>query len=115
MLNPKEDLQMPLYFYLEPEINDDPSMEKVDRITIVYKFIRSKKQDLAKLAKEELEKVRKNKLILREMRIKKKLAEGMTQEQIMEELGPDEEDDEEIKQLTQTIHNLKNMKSDESE
>lgn len=94
MLNPKEELQMPLYFYLEPEINDDPAMEKKDRITIVYKFIRSKTQDLARLAEEELERVKKSKRILREMRWKKKEAEGKSEKQILAELGPENDDDD---------------------
>jgi cytochrome c oxidase assembly protein Cox11 len=30
MINPKEELLLPLFFYLEPEINDDPSVSRID-------------------------------------------------------------------------------------
>ena len=71
MLNPKEELQLPLFFYLEPEIVDDPNLEKVNDIKIVYKFYKAKKQDLARLAEEELKRIEENKRILNEMREKK--------------------------------------------
>ncbi len=71
MLNPKEELQLPLFFYLEPEIVDDPNLEKVNEIKIVYKFYRAKKQDLAKMAEDELKRIEENKKILKEMREKK--------------------------------------------
>ena len=71
MLNPKEELQLPIFFYLEPEIVDDPVLEKVNEIKIVYKFYKAKKQDLAKMAEDELRRVAENKRILTEMREKK--------------------------------------------
>lgn len=48
VLNGKEELHMPLYFYLEPEIDDDPLLYKNKDITILYKFYLAKNQDLAK-------------------------------------------------------------------
>lgn len=71
MLNPKEELQLPIFFYLEPEIAEDPILEKVNELKIVYKFYKAKKQDLARLAEEELRRVAENKRILSEMREKK--------------------------------------------
>lgn len=47
VLNGKEELQMPLYFYLEPEIDEDKLLHKTTDITIVYKFYLAKNQDLA--------------------------------------------------------------------
>ena len=38
MLNPKEELYLPIYFYLEPEINDDRLLKNTNEINIVYKF-----------------------------------------------------------------------------
>lgn len=91
LLNPFEELQLPLYFYLEPEICEDEYLAGTnDEITIIYKFIRAKKQDLAKMADEELRKVQRNKEILRDMRRAKKLKQR-------EELGittPEEEDED---------------------
>lgn len=75
MLNPKEELQLPLFFYLEPEINDDPILENIKEIKIVYKFYKAKKQDLAKMAEEEMRRVEENKRILAEMREKKEKKE----------------------------------------
>ena len=87
MLNPFEELQLPLYFYLEPEITDDAFVATTnDEITVIYKFIRAKKQDLAKMADEELRKVQRNKMILKEMRKNKRLKERS-------ELGADDMED----------------------
>lgn len=83
MLNPKEELNLPIFFYLEPEINDDPILVNIKEIKIVYKLYKAKKQDLAKLAEEEMRKVEENKRILAEMREKKgKLIEKTEQQQI---------------------------------
>jgi cytochrome c oxidase assembly protein Cox11 len=38
MLNPKEELYLPIYFYLEPEINDDRLLKNTNEINIVYKL-----------------------------------------------------------------------------
>jgi len=76
LLNPFEELHLPLYFYLEPEICEDEFMQTTnDELTIIYKFIRAKKQNLAKMAQEELRKVERNKQILKEMRKEKRLKE----------------------------------------
>ena len=48
LLNPKEELQLPLYFYLEPEINEDPALQNVDEINMSYSLIKCKKQDMLK-------------------------------------------------------------------
>ena len=50
MINPKEELMLPLFFYLEPEINEDPDVGRIHEITVNYQFYRSNKQDLAKIA-----------------------------------------------------------------
>jgi len=46
---------------------------KNDELTIIYKFIKAKHQNLAKMADEELRKVERNKQILKEMRREKRL------------------------------------------
>ncbi|CAL4151489.1 unnamed protein product, partial [Meganyctiphanes norvegica] len=38
MLNPKEEVNMPVFFYIDPEFADDPKMENVDLITLSYTF-----------------------------------------------------------------------------
>jgi cytochrome c oxidase assembly protein subunit 11 len=37
MLNPKEEIFLPIYFYLEPEINDDVLLKSTNEIKIIYK------------------------------------------------------------------------------
>lgn len=38
MLNPEEEVELPLYFYLEPEFADDVKLTGVKTIRILYKF-----------------------------------------------------------------------------
>lgn len=72
MVNPKEELLLPIFFYLEPELADDPDVGRIREIKVHYDFIRSAKQDLAKFAEQELRKVEENKKKLKEIRAKKK-------------------------------------------
>ena len=41
-LNPDEEVDMPVFFYLDPEIVDDPFLEGVEEITLSYTFFESK-------------------------------------------------------------------------
>ncbi|KAI3386453.1 hypothetical protein SNEBB_011489 [Seison nebaliae] len=41
-LDPKEEIDMPVFFYLDNEINDDPFMEEVKEIILSYTFFESK-------------------------------------------------------------------------
>ncbi|KAL1382794.1 hypothetical protein pipiens_013225 [Culex pipiens pipiens] len=41
-LNPHEEVDMPVFFYIDPEIMDDPKMELVDSITLSYTFFEAK-------------------------------------------------------------------------
>ncbi len=36
---------MPVFFYIDPEFNEDPAMAKVDTITLSYTFFESKEGD----------------------------------------------------------------------
>uniref|UniRef100_A0A336ML92 Cytochrome c oxidase assembly protein COX11, mitochondrial n=2 Tax=Culicoides sonorensis TaxID=179676 RepID=A0A336ML92_CULSO len=42
MLNPHEEVDMPVFFYIDPEFVDDPKMEFVDEITLSYTFFEAK-------------------------------------------------------------------------
>ncbi|KAF2352279.1 Cytochrome c oxidase assembly protein CtaG/Cox11, partial [Trinorchestia longiramus] len=42
MLNPKEEVQMPVFFYIDPEFADDPAMDNVENITLSYTFFEAK-------------------------------------------------------------------------
>lgn len=41
-LNPHEEVDMPVFFYIDPDIMDDPRLEKIDQITLSYTFFESK-------------------------------------------------------------------------
>jgi cytochrome c oxidase assembly protein subunit 11 len=54
LINPREELLLPLFFYLEPEINDDSDVNRVENIQVAYTFLKSAKQNLAVFAAQEL-------------------------------------------------------------
>lgn len=41
-LNPNEEVDMPVFFYIDPDFLDDPFLEKVDTINLSYTFFESK-------------------------------------------------------------------------
>uniref|UniRef100_A0A8B9VLQ3 Cytochrome c oxidase assembly protein COX11, mitochondrial n=1 Tax=Anas zonorhyncha TaxID=75864 RepID=A0A8B9VLQ3_9AVES len=41
-LNPQEEVDMPVFFYIDPEFAEDPKMAKVDLITLSYTFFEAK-------------------------------------------------------------------------
>lgn len=41
-LNPKEEVDMPVFFYIDPEFDADPRMARVDTITLSYTFFEAK-------------------------------------------------------------------------
>ncbi len=53
MVNSYEKLELPLYFYIEPEYMDDRRLENIDTIKIIYRFFPCKKQHLATLMLEQ--------------------------------------------------------------
>ena len=64
LLNPKEEVMMPLYFYFEPEIEEEKEMNKVNEIRVNYRFFKCKKQDLAKLVQENTKQELQNKIMV---------------------------------------------------
>ncbi|XP_062136582.1 cytochrome c oxidase assembly protein COX11, mitochondrial [Drosophila sulfurigaster albostrigata] len=42
MLNPHEEVDMPVFFYIDPEITQDPALEFCDTITLSYTFFEAK-------------------------------------------------------------------------
>lgn len=41
-LNPKEEVDMPVFFFIDPEFAEDPKMARVDTITLSYTFFEAK-------------------------------------------------------------------------
>eukprot|EP00013_Stygamoeba_regulata_P000183 CAMPEP_0177635566 /NCGR_PEP_ID=MMETSP0447-20121125/3972_1 /TAXON_ID=0 /ORGANISM="Stygamoeba regulata, Strain BSH-02190019" /LENGTH=188 /DNA_ID=CAMNT_0019137367 /DNA_START=39 /DNA_END=602 /DNA_ORIENTATION=+ len=48
-LSAHESVDMPVFFYLDPEIEDDPSLKNVKQLTLSYTFFRSKEKDVETL------------------------------------------------------------------
>lgn len=67
---------MPLFFYLEPEIDEDETLKEVKEIKIVYKFYIAKNQELADWIKKQQAWEFEQKAFLRDKRIQKMQAEG---------------------------------------
>ncbi|XP_071132377.1 cytochrome c oxidase assembly protein COX11, mitochondrial-like [Mytilus edulis] len=44
-LNPKEEVDMPVFFFIDPEFMEDPFMDKVDEIMLSYTFFEAKDSD----------------------------------------------------------------------
>lgn len=42
LLNPHEEVHMPVFFYIDPEFVDDPKMENVDQLTLSYTFFEAR-------------------------------------------------------------------------
>ena len=47
-LNPGEEMPMPVVFYIDPAMNDDPTMEDVKAITLSYTFFPADSEELDK-------------------------------------------------------------------
>nr|CAG4642141.1 EOG090X0GO2 [Eurycercus lamellatus] len=41
-LNPHEQVDMPVFFYIDPDFGEDPRMEKIESITLSYTFFEAK-------------------------------------------------------------------------
>jgi hypothetical protein len=81
---------MPLFFYLEPEINDDPYLANTKEIKIVYKFYYAKKQDLADWMRKQEQWEFEQKAFLREKRKEKLVKEGKSIDQLVAEEKTDQ-------------------------
>ncbi|KAK6631029.1 Cytochrome c oxidase assembly protein cox11, mitochondrial [Polyplax serrata] len=44
LLNPREQVDMPVFFYIDPEFCDDPQLEFVDEVILSYTFFEAKKK-----------------------------------------------------------------------
>lgn len=56
MLGPYEEVDLPVFFYIDPAINDDVEVEGLSEMVLKYTFYFAKKQDLAKVMQEHLKK-----------------------------------------------------------
>ena len=54
MLAPLEEVDLPVFFYIDPAINEDINLGHYNEIILKYTFYLGKKQDLAKVMNEHL-------------------------------------------------------------
>lgn len=71
MLNAQEELYLPLYFYLEPEIVEERKMEGIQKLKINYKFFACKEQKIAEIIHEQTIKELQQKQFILQKRINK--------------------------------------------
>lgn len=45
-LGPGEEIDMPVFFYIDPEFVEDPAMENVNTITLSYTFFKTGEEDV---------------------------------------------------------------------
>ena len=53
-LLPKESIDMPVFFYVDPEFLDDPSMDGVNSITLSYTFFKTDEETVEDDEEEEV-------------------------------------------------------------
>jgi cytochrome c oxidase assembly protein subunit 11 len=53
VLAPQEEVDMPVSFFIDPDIANDPNLDDVTTITLSYTFFRAKDQSLALRTKKE--------------------------------------------------------------
>jgi cytochrome c oxidase assembly protein subunit 11 len=53
VLAPQEEVDMPVSFFIDPDIANDPNLDDVSTITLSYTFFRAKDQSLATRTKKE--------------------------------------------------------------
>ena len=56
LLHSKEYVDLPVFFYLDPLINRDPSLKDVKELTVTYHFFPASDQSIAEVVQRELEK-----------------------------------------------------------
>jgi cytochrome c oxidase assembly protein subunit 11 len=56
LLGPKEEVDLPVFFYIDPAINDNHELDDYTEFILKYSFYYAKKQDLAKVMAEHLKK-----------------------------------------------------------
>jgi len=68
MLGPKEEVDLPVFFYIDPAINDNPDLDEYTDFILKYTFYYAKKQDLAKVMAQHLIKEKEDREKLNEIK-----------------------------------------------
>lgn len=69
MLGPYEEVDLPVFFYIDPSINDDGRLEDLKEFVLKYSFYYAKRQDLAQVMIEHLKREKEDQEKLKERKI----------------------------------------------
>jgi len=69
MLGPYEEVDLPVFFYIDPTVNDESTLDTLTEFVLKYTFYFAKKQDLAKVMIEHLKKEKEDQEKLKEKKI----------------------------------------------
>ena len=69
LLAPREEVDLPVFFYIDPAINEDVNLDHYHEIILKYTFYLGKKQDLAKVMNEHLKKQKEEREQLKKIKI----------------------------------------------
>jgi len=69
MLGPYEEVDLPVFFYIDPSVNDDGRLEDFSEFILKYTFYYAKRQDLAQVMIEHLKKEKDDQEKLKERKI----------------------------------------------
>ncbi len=69
MLGPYEEVDLPVFFYIDPSINDDGRYEDLKEFVLKYTFYYAKRQDLAQVMIEHLKREKADQEKLKERKI----------------------------------------------
>ncbi len=70
LLQPKEHVDLPVFFYLDPAINHEPALGEVEDINLSYQFFLAHDQTIAEVVQKELEKHEENQIELKKRKDK---------------------------------------------
>jgi len=69
MLGPYEEVDLPVFFYVDPAMNDDGRLEDLKEFVLKYTFYYAKKQDLAQVMIDHLKREKEDQEKLKERKI----------------------------------------------
>lgn len=69
MLGPYEEVDLPVFFYIDPSIEDDPRLEDLTEFILKYTFYYAKRQDLAQVMIQHLKKEKEDQEKLKERKL----------------------------------------------
>ena len=69
LLGPYEEVDLPVFFYIDPSVNDDENINEFREINLKYTFYLAKRQELAKIVEKQMKKHEEDKESLKNRKI----------------------------------------------